>query len=238
MDKEEKICIGIPVAGSVCPEVLTNLLAQAVCCGRRGRVTISIADNLFPYDRARECILGQALEEDCNLLYFVDADIKPPPKAFEQLYRTLRDNKAQAVSGWYVRRGRPFTCVWSVKLDHPGTGRKMVCTVDARAGVHKIYSSGLGCALIDLAWCRENMERPYFWLESSRETGTIVWEDWSFFELLNERGGLALGDANVRCQHRVRDIFVDDKNDQVLRSLDFQEEHPEIAQGGEMVEVK
>jgi len=188
------LALGIPCIENVPGQAFGYHLLVAGEMARFGTLHVLAPYNLIPHDTARIAIVDQAMEHGCDYLMFVDDDMITPVGSFTKLYEIMKERKPVVVSGYYVRRGYPPTCVWSRKV---GDG---FVQVDARSGVHEIHVSGLGCALIDLKWVSENLEKPYFRMTPS-DTGTQVTDDTTFFEQVMEKGGLVLGCADVRSGH-------------------------------------
>jgi len=133
------------------------------------------------------------------------------PKSVEGLLKGLKLG-ANVVSGYYRRRGDPFTSVWSKKKKKNGAALEY----DAKTGMHEIFSSGLGCCLIDMKWLKKNVEPPWFMMGVNLK-GEVIWEDAYFFSRVNENGGRVLGNAEVRCAHLGERIKVTDQNWKELR---------------------
>lgn len=209
-----KVMIGIPVFGSVPGETFPGLLAQVAQVAKEHHVYISAPHNVVPYDRAREAVMAAAFDSGAELLYFLDDDMDVPLDAFERLLKTLEDRKASMVTGYYYRRGYPFTSVWAIKKEV--NGEKSFFQVIATKGVYEIDTTGLGCCLVDLRWLGAHVKPPWFRIYE-REDGTVMWEDCYFCKKIQEAGGLILGNADVRPGHLIAGILVSDKNADKLR---------------------
>jgi len=78
----------------------------------------------------------------------------------------------------------------------------LVANVDAKTGIHVIKYTGLGCALIDWVWVQKNLLKPYFQhTKNEVQGGTIITDDVTFYKQIDERHGIVLGDADIRCGH-------------------------------------
>ena len=219
-----KIAVGIPVFDTVPGEALGPLLRTGAEVARHGKVVFLTPVGMNPHDRARMFVAGIGGDMGCDYLFFVDADTVVPPGAFPKLLKTLQENKVQAVSGYYYRRGYPYTSVWAKRNGVDNEWHH----VEAKSGLHEIESSGLGCCLIDLKWVQANMTRPYF-VCKQHENGTLITDDISFFEQMRERGGKLLGDADVRCSHVHTRLLITDKNVDSLRREQVHTHLSEIA---------
>lgn len=218
------VCVGIPILDSVPGECFPWLVRQCCEIVKLGHtIVLETPMNMLPHDRPRHAILTTALDFKCDLLYFLDDDMRIPAGAFSALHKALIEHKAAVVSGRYCRRGYPFTSVWSLEIDDP-SGQKKWVQVDDRdknsQAVSMIHCSGLGCALIDLAWVRDHLKPPYFSMEHNGLT-SVVSDDTSFFGRVKAAGGLVLGHGGVRCGHACSRIFADDDTENYLRALDL-----------------
>ncbi len=208
-----RIGTGVPVLGSVPAESFGTIGRGWIEASKFGEVAIIDCIDLVPYDKARNFLLGRAIEENCDLFWAVDSDCVVPEGAFEKLYTTLRERKAQAVLAHNYMRGYPYVCSW-FKI-HSGK----VVRVDAGSGVHQITNGGLHCCLIDLKWVQEHLEKPFFKYNPNGLESERIMEDAYFFKLIREAGGLVLGNANVRSGHTYTRVVVCDKTAKLLRTM-------------------
>jgi cellulose synthase/poly-beta-1,6-N-acetylglucosamine synthase-like glycosyltransferase len=216
------ITFGMPIVGDLPGDALETHLRLLFRLGREAerwghKVRIRCPQNTFPHDRARIEVLESARKDESDLIFFVDADTLVPNGAFEELLKVLQQNNAAMVTGHYFRRGFPFTCVWSRKVDGE------FFQVDASDGIHEIDTCGLGCALIDLKWVLKNVSPPYFTMETD-DRSSIVADDTSFCTRIKNAGGRILGHAGVRCIHLGHRQAVCDQTVSELRKWYFQQQ--------------
>lgn len=188
--------------------------------GEGSGIVPCIPVNMQPHDRARNLAIQLAVESQCDLIFWVDDDMIIPTDAFPMLLDSLRKTRAVAVSGYYYKRGWPYTSTWQTRDE--GTG--MVWGVESDKALHPITYAGLGCALVDLKWVQEHLERPYFYMRKDAIEGTQVWDDIGFYEKIRIAGGLVIGDGRVRCGHLAeRQIVCDGTVDRLKQeSLELQ----------------
>jgi len=214
-----KVALGIPVIDGVSAEAFPSHLAIAVEIARQGQLALFTPRNRMPHDVARWDIWQGAVEQGCDYLLFVDDDNILPIGTFTRLLKVLQDNEGcRVVSGSYLRRGYPYTTVWSKEI------KGQYYNVDASEGVHEIHVSGLGCALIDLKWCDTHLTRPIFQMFKDEEGLTKITDDVSFYSRVREAGGLILGDADVQCGHVHERVIITRGNADSLRMLHIKKE--------------
>jgi len=198
-----RIGLGIPFIDSIPGEAFDSFLNVAYEIGRVADIVIITPNGIMPHDNARIAVAEVATKKQCDLLMFVDADTVIPAGAFLRLFRTMVREKPAVVSGYYIRRGYPWTSVWASKVPDPILDiSPLVANVDAKTGIHVIKYTGLGCALIDWVWVQKNLLKPYFQhTKNEVQGGTIITDDVTFYKQIDERHGIVLGDADIRCGH-------------------------------------
>ena len=208
-----------------CPGKLLMYHLRAVADASRlvDEIKMIVPIGVVPWDRARNIAVGNALQLGCDWLWFVDADTAVPPGALELLMESMND--APVVSGHYVRRGWPFTSVWSKAAETDGN--KVFFQTTASEGVHEIHTTGMGCALINLRWCVDNLKEPWFYYKSELADEQAIMEDLYFCDKVRAAGGKVLGDARIRCKHLMSPEFVDDDNVQALRKSNIEQRNVE-----------
>jgi hypothetical protein len=211
---KHKVALGIPVIENVPVETYPSHLAIAADMGSIVDTKIIVSESIMPHDRARIQIFDKAVKEGCDYLMFVDDDNFIPRGSFKLLYDLMVEKNPVVVSGDYLRRGYPYTSVWSVYR-----GEKTF-QANATEGVHEINCSGLGCALIDVEWVEKNLEKPYFYMEQNEE-GTQITDDVTFFRQIREKGGRVLGHARVQCGHAGRRVMFTRDSVEDWRKLDI-----------------
>ena len=217
-----KLALGIPVMGDVHAEAYPTHLALAAEMGKHGELVISTAVDLAPHDRARNKVMNEVISAGSEFLMFVDADTGVPVGAFEKLWETLIATKGVIATAHCYRRGYPFTSSWSKKMDPPGGVYQVDVDTKATRPV-EIDGCGFPCTLLDLNWVRDNMDQPWFLIESDGRMRT-KWEDWHFCQRVRSMGGQIYGDPRVRCDHWAFRVRISDDNVQMLRK-EFIEEN-------------
>jgi hypothetical protein len=208
-----KIGLGLMMMGDLPSESVTSLVGVTSSIARMGEVVLLNPKRVSPHDRARFEVMTKAIEHGCELLFWLDDDMVVPGFAVERLRLALDETKAQMVCGRYSRRGYPYTSVWSLWDEE----KQRYDQCDAKEGRYEISSSGLGCALVDVRWVEEHVERPWFRMTQGKEF-VIATEDVSFCEGIRRGGGKIVGEAGVRCGHLTGRGVVDDESETRLRA--------------------
>lgn len=202
-----EIVIGMPVFESVPGECVKSILGLAAEAASFGTVRPETAVHIPAYDTARNIIWKKAFGAD--RLLFVDADMTVPPGSYARLEEAIV-NGAQAVAGFFYRKGHPFTPIWS------GGDSINPEPVFALSGVHKLRASGMGLMLIDMAWIVKNMPDFEFYMDKKTDS-----EDVNFCKELVRHGGILMGHADVRCGHLGGRIEINDQTSQRMRELEI-----------------
>lgn len=209
-----RIAIGIPILSSLPGEAIKSIIDGCIEASKFGEVVLIDALDLVPYDRARNYLVGTAIEENCDLFWAIDADCVVPEGAFKELFDTLEATNAQAVLAHNYMRGYPYVCSWFSENPDGGFVR-----VDAGSGVHQIRSGAFHCCLFDLNWVKENLEEPFFKYNQDEDDKKKIMEDAYFFSQMGKKDGKVVGNANVRCGHVYTRVILCDKTVKVLRKL-------------------
>lgn len=216
-----RTALGIPILRDVPGDAFCAHLATAVEIGRVGEIVIISPTDLAPVDRARDYVWKETLKRDCDLLLFVDYDTILPPGAFGTLLEALRRTGSQVATGKYFLKGFPFTNIWAKKQ-----GENLLhvdCGVET-----EIDGCGMGCALIDVRWLRENVKPPYW--TTSYDEGGLSTEDYPFCSKVIAAGGKILAVPSVKCGHVGR-LIVTEENASLLRFVETKLQVKELEGG-------
>ena len=219
MDARPKVCLGMPVLQVVPGREFYSHLRVA------GELTV-VADwicppalNMTPYSNARNAIMERAVEQECDLVYFVDIDNRVPAGAFNRLWAMMQESAAAVVAGYYSKRCYPFGPTWLGDWGSRWADDKPV----------PLLGCGMGCTLIDLKWLQEHVD-PYpplehqspgreprvRWFEEPPGGGT---EDYPFCRKVLAAGGVVVGHPQVVCGHKVEAPPVTAANEELYRRL-------------------
>ncbi len=214
-----RVGIGYPMIGGISGQVVPSF-AMTMAEVSRNCDEFYFFDTLgvVPHDIARSRIMDKAIHFKCDYLFFIDSDQGIPKGAFPRLLKVIQEENAQLVSGHYFRRGYPYSGVWSKKLPNGDISYLWAPEADALC---EVLATGLGCALVDVAWVKEHLMEPYFLMQICNE-GTMITEDLYFCDKITAAGGKILGDQSVRCSHVHRPLEINDDNVDYLRERDLE----------------
>ena len=214
-----KIAIGLPLVGDLPMECVADVMISAAQASVEADLIVIAPQGIFPHDRARETIITEALSAGCDYLWFIDADTRQPKGAIKEMLRVLNEEKAAMVTGWYNQRGFPFASTWAIekKIGDVKIADTMQIVPEDADRV-KIDGCGLGSALIDLRWVRENLKPPFFVMTPAPGKITMfLWEDAYFCCLIRDAGGRVFGLPQIQCLHMGRRREITGANEQQLR---------------------
>ena len=213
MLRPKRLAVCIPLLGDMPSEAAAwHLKAAADAARLADEVKIVVVHNVCPYDRARIALMTRAVEAGCDWGLLLDADTLLPVGGLERLLTAAGDHPdGWMFSGHYLRRGYPYTSVWSGTL--PGG---QLTQLTATRGVHEIKWTGLGAALVDMRKVA-GLQEPWF-AYGAQPNGTQVSEDLWFCDRIRDAGGKIYGVAEVRCGHVMhRGLIADDNADELRR---------------------
>ena len=210
-----RTALAIPMLDSVPAEVVPSLLTAAAEAARLGEVLVTCPINMKPHDRARNYVMQNVLNYECDFLFFIDSDTVPPPGSLGLLMETMQETCAAVVSGYYLQRGYPFLSTWATVADDGVLNYRQLDNTEV-SGPVEIGGCGMGCALIDLRFVRENLNGPE-WFLLTKADGRRVWEDVYFCMSVTAAGGHIYGDPRVVCGHLHDRITITPDNADALR---------------------
>lgn len=197
-----KIAIAIPYEGKWEPEWVEKTYRPLRTIPLHWCAKLALYSNAPSLPVARDSLVNQALQNDCDYIFFVDTDMifespQDPNEALSILHQCINKDKsnkdAKIVTGLYRSKQKAgFNWAAWMKVEDKGftpirqwTGNWL-----------KIDVAGLGCCLIDTVVFK-NLSKPYFrWeLENS------ISEDFYFFELAAKFGYSTHVFTDVRLSH-------------------------------------
>ena len=173
----------------------------------------------FMHDFARNEIVEEFLNSDCDVLWFLDADVAPPPHILDLV--TVHANKNWLVAGapyplWLMTPGTndlgvQYT-VYNGSAPTESGQRGFALTNVPKQGVEWVDGLATGCLFIR----REvfaKLEKPYFEFKRIRENQEVVeGEDLGFAMKLSKLGIQFFVDHGMVCGHWKRVDLLDVQN--------------------------
>lgn len=160
--------------------------------------------------RNRNIMIQQAIDLNCDYVFFIDDDCLVPP---ETLIKLLSHN-VDVVSGLYCMRNFPHkpivfdealddgTCRWT-QLSGPDEGLK------------EIVATGMGCLLVKTEVFRKIQEKHKYWVTLGELEADHWCDDLSFFKRVREAGFQILIDLNCPVGHIAKAVVWPNKIDGV-----------------------
>ena len=148
-------------------------------------------------DRSRNILAEQALEDGCDYIMFIDADMLLPQNAVDDLL----DMNLDIVSGLYFQKGKPYLPV--ARLKKKDGDEEHVFLEDFEFNdVIKVAGVGMGCCLIKADVLRK-MEYPYFMFEWKERNGRMeqTAEDLYFCDKAKKLGFDTYLNTGIVCEH-------------------------------------
>lgn len=164
----------------------------------------------FGHDYARNMYVERFLETDCDVLFFLDADVTPPPHIFDLI--TVHGDKWLAAGApyplWMYRPGTlelavSFTAYTGTAPDeHGNPGLKM--TNVPQTGTEWVDGLATGCLFLKRELFAK-LEKPYFQFKRDPKTCIVTeGEDLGFALKLNKLGIKYFCDHGMVCGHTKR----------------------------------
>jgi len=147
-------------------------------------------------DRARNLLVKQALEDECDYIMFIDADMLLPSNAIDNMV----DMDLDIVSGLYFQKGKPYLPVARIK--NKDSQEHNFLEEFEFGKVIKVSGAGMGCCLIKTKVFKY-LEYPYFKFEWKEKEGEMVQlaEDLYFCEKAEKAGFDTYLNTGIVCEH-------------------------------------
>jgi hypothetical protein len=200
-----RILLGVASSGHPTEPFLAGLRGLKLPAGVEPLQRSVAVGNYVPAQR--ELIMGDAIDEMFDYLFFVDDDIALPANALECLLETAEhDLRTAVVGGLYYSRDsvRPVTVAdW----DSKDTSSAHIPAFTSTGAV-AVDGIGFGCALLRVSVARE-LSAPYFpahiYIERAARRARLCDEDYLYCERVRGAGYIVQLDGRVRCPHYDRE---------------------------------
>lgn len=164
--------------------------------GRNYEVKIYIEQSTV-IDRARNLLTQRALNDGCDYIMFIDADMILPPNAIDNLI----DMNLPIASGLYFQKGKPYLPVARLKRNEDDEDHRFL--EDFEFGkIIKVAGAGFGCVLIKANVFRE-IEYPWFKFDWKEIRGKLeqIGEDLYFCDKAKDAGYDTYLNTGIVCSH-------------------------------------
>jgi len=194
-----KLGICVPMYTVVPASFVVNFihrLTELHTNGRNYEVKIYIEQSTV-IDRARNTLTKRALDDGCDYIMFIDADMILPPNTIDELI----DMNLPIVSGLYFTKGKPYLPVARIKKNEDDIDHKFLEDFEFNE-VIKVAGVGLGCCLIK-AEVFNSIEYPYFKFEWQEIKGKLhqIAEDLYFCDKVKKSGYDTYLNTGIVCGH-------------------------------------
>jgi hypothetical protein len=198
-----KIAICIPYNSSWNPEWVDRTYAPLRYTPLDWCVKITFLCKVPSLPVARDTLINQSLEQNCDYTFFIDTDVvfesDDPNVALRKLYQCMNKVKemknAKIVSGLY-RAKQKVGFNYAMWMKAPGQKIGFVPIEKWTGNWLEVSVCGLGCCLIDNHIFRET-PKPWFKWDTSEGPS----EDFYFFELAKKHGFETHVFTEVRLSH-------------------------------------
>jgi hypothetical protein len=202
-----RVGIGIPSISGIDLDVFISLLNNIISLSSKHEVVV-ITDKNIPLDYSRTLIVNKALENNIDVLVFIDSDIVLCDKDFNKINNALsllveNVKEYKIVTGLYwLKRGVLNIYDFEIVDNFP------LLTFYTDKIPDYVDGSGLGIVAIDINVFKE-IEKPWFRFVLDNKD-RIIGEDVYFFTKLKEKGIRVRVEKNVWGLHRAGGWFTKD----------------------------
>lgn len=160
----------------------------------------SVVRRIF-HDFARNALVDEFMETDCDIMWFLDSDVVPPKHVMDLV--TLHASKWQAAGAPYpvfmTPPGEEYQqVVFTVYKENKGA---MVPTAVPHSGTDFVDGIATGCLFLKRELIAQ-MQKPYFEFKYHPDTRMIVeGEDIGFCKKLHQMGVQFFIDYGMPCKH-------------------------------------
>lgn len=141
-----KVLIAVPSMDYVAAGFAASL---AMLQKDEGEYLVSFLCGSLIYD-ARNKLAAQALKYEADYILWVDSDMTFAPDTLKRLFKSMRENNADIMSGIYFRRSAPYTPVAfeEVRIDPETNQSTHKDYTGELKGVKEVEGIGFGCVLM------------------------------------------------------------------------------------------
>lgn len=196
-----RVCIGIPVAGSVGPIFLRTMLLRMEEWSQTFEI-VPVIESSIPIDEARNKIVQEAINNKCDYIFFIDSDTIIQRGQLEKLLSHDKD----AITGISHMRVSPYFSLIREKVAY-----RLYSPIEPfGTELMKIDGAGFGCFLIKTA-AFDKIEYPWFRFHffKHEDKWRHLGEDLYLCEQLQNANIDIYCDPTVGCVHVGTDVTID-----------------------------
>ena len=158
--------------------------------------------------RNRNAMIRQALETNCDYVFFIDDDCLIPPPTLKKLLA----HDVDIVTGLYAMRNYPHR---PIIFDQAYSDGRATWTnlEDSDTGLRKIVATGMGCLLVKAHVFRKIAEKYKYWVTLGELEADHWCDDLSFFKRVRESGFDIYVDLNCPVGHYAKTAIWPNKID-------------------------
>jgi hypothetical protein len=149
--------------------------------------------------RNRNIMIQQALDLECDYVFFIDDDCLIPPETLIKLY----NHNVDIVSGLYCMRNYPHKPIVFDQANDDGTCRWTNLS-GPDEGLKKIVATGMGCLLVKTHVFRKIQETEKYWVTLGELEQDHWCDDLSFFKRVRKNGFDIFIDLNCPVGHQAK----------------------------------
>lgn len=190
---KKRVYIAVPNDGTIVTELAMNLIQWSH--DSKYKIKINLPSGLFPLDNARNTLVKDFLETDCDWIWWIDRDIVPPVDTLDRLIQADKDAIGAVCFSMKSDNGEYFP--YPVTLRFNEDSRYQVYYGN---GVEEVDAIGGACVLVKRK-VYENIERPYEFVY--HKDGTLALTcDFRVWQKAKDKGFRVFVDFDILCDHK------------------------------------
>jgi hypothetical protein len=168
-----RVAICIPARGQMEVTTAFDLTMMAAYMASKNKMDISVytSSGTLIFDQ-RNSLVRTAVEENCDYILFIDADMRFPKTTLERL---LAHNKDIIGVNATTRMMPPKPTARNIQINEDGSVDWLEVFSNKEKGIGKVDGIGCGVMLIKTS-CLKNIPKPYFYFEQLLK-GKLLGED-------------------------------------------------------------
>lgn len=202
--RKVRICIGIPITGSVSPEFFREMLLRMEEWSQTFDI-VPVIETAIPHDEGRNRIARSAIDYKCDYIFFIDSDTLIQKGQLEQLLSHDKD----AITGISYMKALPYYSLIRKRI-----GYRLYNPIEpSGTELISIDGAGFGCFLIKTDVFNK-IEYPWFQFKYMKheDRWRHIGEDLYFCDQLENAKIEIYCDPTVQCIHIGTHLTIDIAN--------------------------